>query len=200
MLVLSLSAIITIVILYNTYMRINEEKNDLGEPLGNHTVYNRDHWRARPPRAVVPLAHPTKFVIISHSASVPCNSFQSCSSLVRNFQDWHISLANNDIGYNFVIGGDANIYVGRGWDVRNFHNSISIGINFIGDFNYDLLNASMIDAAKILIEQGLELKKLSQEYILIGHNQSAPEVPISPGVNVYREIMNWPHFSNKTYF
>lgn len=184
-------------ILYNT---LGDKGDDYGERLGNHTVYYRTHWGARPPRAVVPLAHPTDFVIISHSASKPCDSFRSCSSLVRNFQDWHIYLANNDIGYNFVIGGDASIYVGRGWDVRNFHNAISIGINFIGDFNYDTLNASMIEAAQLLIQQGLELKKLSEEYILIGHNQSAPEVPISPGENAYREIKNWPHFSNKTYF
>jgi N-acetylmuramoyl-L-alanine amidase len=44
----------------------------------------------------------------------------------------------NDIGYNFVVGEDGNIYEGRGWSNQGAHaanwNSISIGIAIIGDF------------------------------------------------------------------
>jgi N-acetylmuramoyl-L-alanine amidase len=43
-----------------------------------------------------------------------------------------------DIGYNFVVGEDGNIYEGRGWNVMGAHapayNAQSIGICIIGDF------------------------------------------------------------------
>ncbi|XP_018575560.1 uncharacterized protein LOC108914271 isoform X1 [Anoplophora glabripennis] len=194
-LILTISAIIVFVILYNT----SEDEDDV-ERLGDHRVYNRRHWGAQPPRATVDLVHPTTFVIISHSVSPWCDSFSSCSGLVRSFQNHHFTLGNYDVGYNFIIGGDANIYVGRGWDVRNFHNSISIGICFIGDFRSDELNDGMISAAKLLIEQGFNAGKISTEYILVGQNQTDRGLPESPGENVYRVIKSWPHFSGESYF
>jgi N-acetylmuramoyl-L-alanine amidase len=43
-----------------------------------------------------------------------------------------------DIGYNFVVGEDGNIYEGRGWNAKGAHapayNGRSIGICIIGDF------------------------------------------------------------------
>ena len=44
-----------------------------------------------------------------------------------------------DIGYNFLVGEDGNIYEGRGWGKHGAHskpyNSKSIGICMIGNFN-----------------------------------------------------------------
>ena len=44
----------------------------------------------------------------------------------------------NDIGYSFVIGGDGNIYVGRGFNVVGAHapkyNNKSVGICMLGDW------------------------------------------------------------------
>lgn len=43
-----------------------------------------------------------------------------------------------DIGYNFLVGEDGNIYEGRGWGKHGAHstpyNSKSIGICMIGNF------------------------------------------------------------------
>jgi hypothetical protein len=40
----------------------------------------------------------------------------------RGIQDWHIS-GNGwcDIGYSFLVGGDGNVYEGRGWDEIGAH-------------------------------------------------------------------------------
>ena len=44
----------------------------------------------------------------------------------------------NDIGYSFLIGGDGNIYEGRGWNVvgalTNGFNRKGYAASFIGDF------------------------------------------------------------------
>lgn len=44
-----------------------------------------------------------------------------------------------DIGYNFLVGGDGNVYEGRGWDIHGAHlpelNSNSIGICLLGNFD-----------------------------------------------------------------
>jgi N-acetylmuramoyl-L-alanine amidase len=44
----------------------------------------------------------------------------------------------NDIGYNFLVGEDGNVYEGRGWNTVGTHagnfNKKSIGICFIGNF------------------------------------------------------------------
>lgn len=44
----------------------------------------------------------------------------------------------DDIGYNFLVGDDGNIYEGRGWGIKGAHspkyNANSLGICFIGNF------------------------------------------------------------------
>jgi N-acetylmuramoyl-L-alanine amidase len=44
----------------------------------------------------------------------------------------------DDIGFNFVVGEDGNVYEGRGWNAVGSHavpyNGNSIGICVIGDF------------------------------------------------------------------
>lgn len=44
----------------------------------------------------------------------------------------------NDIGYNFLVGEDGNVYEGRGWGKQGAHsvpfNKKSIGICIIGDY------------------------------------------------------------------
>lgn len=56
------------------------------------------------------------------------------------FQNEHINNKKwSDIGYNFVVGEDGNVYEGRGWGKKGAHsipfNSKSIGICIIGDYS-----------------------------------------------------------------
>ena len=43
-----------------------------------------------------------------------------------------------DIGYSFAIGGDGEVYEGRGWNHVGAHtygfNDVGYGVDFIGDF------------------------------------------------------------------
>lgn len=48
----------------------------------------------------------------------------------------------SDIGYNFIVGEDGNVYEGRGWGKQGAHsknfNNKSIGICIIGDYTSKL--------------------------------------------------------------
>ena len=69
-----------------------------------------------------------------------CFKQETCSEIVRSYQNLHIDVRGwIDIGYQFVIGEDGNIYEGRGWNFIGAHapgyNAQSIGISIIGDFS-----------------------------------------------------------------
>lgn len=102
-----------------------------------------------------------------------------------------------DIGYNFLVGGDGNIYEGRGWDKRSptegFVNNKNINVNFIGDFSkFDPPTYPQIEAVKALLEFGVKKLSIAQNYSLVAANATHPT--LSPGKNVYRIIKNWDHF------
>jgi peptidoglycan recognition protein len=63
--------------------------------------------------------------------------------MVKGFQDYHMDTNGwSDIGYNFLVGGDGNIYEGRGWIRVGAHtpgyNINSMGICLIGNFTCEL--------------------------------------------------------------
>lgn len=54
-------------------------------------------------------------------------------SLIRGYQKYHMDTNKwDDIGYNFLVGGDGDIFEGRGWLYEGTHckglNSQSIGM------------------------------------------------------------------------
>lgn len=66
----------------------------------------------------------------------------------------------SDIGYSFLIGGDGNIYEGRGWNVLGAHtqgyNSVGYGVCFIGSFTDVLPEQVSVDIFFELAEVRLE--------------------------------------------
>lgn len=186
-----------------------EAKNDYSyedpyynDTLGNHTVVYRKQWGGLPPKPTpIPLKHPVNLLIISCDQKQFCNTSETCTAAVKKLQRTHQSQKRFiDIGYNFVIGGDGRIYVGTGWDYRNFLRKTSIGISFLGNYVYDELTEDMIDAFHELVTQGLHLNKISNNYKLVGENQTDPHSYLNPGPNVVKLMKNWPHFYNNTWF
>lgn len=121
-----------------------------------------------------------------------------CSRVVRDIQAYHMNEKHyDDIGYNFLIGSDGNVYVGRNWDYAGAHtrgyNVDSVGIAFIGYFEKKSPTSEALNAAQQLIASGLDGKKLSQDYKLYGHKQLAAST--SPGEELYGIIKTWSHFA-----
>ena len=157
-------------------------------------VIERNAWRGKAPTSTKPLHHPIRWVVISHTVTPLCHTFRTCVRRVQSVQNYHTNGINkmSDIRYNFLVGGDGNVYVGRGWDVAYSDHDSSIEITFIGNYIFDQLTTNMTDVTKKLLDYGVKSGKLSEEYKLVGHNQTAATQ--SPGRNVFREIKTWPHF------
>ncbi|EFA11602.1 peptidoglycan-recognition protein SC2 [Tribolium castaneum] len=162
------------------------------------TVISRSEWGARAPKSSQPLAQkPAPFVVVHHSDGSNCLSLQACKSRVKGIQNYHIDHNGwQDIGYNFLIGGDGNVYEGRGWGIWGAHvpryNSKSIGICVIGNFQSTAPTQTQLDALKQLISCAQEGNYVQSDYRLIGHRQGSRTS--CPGNQLFNEIGGWTHF------
>lgn len=108
------------------------------------------------------------------------------------------SIGWDDIGYNFLIGGDGAVYIGRGWDKQGAHtrsyNTKSICIAFIGTFISEPPSKRQLHPVQALLEEGMKQHKLSVDYRLYGHRQLIASE--SPGQALYDLIQHWPNWYN----
>lgn len=103
-------------------------------------MITRNEWGALAPKEVIKFDGPAPFVIVHHSY-IPeaCNTTEQCKLAMLGMQRFHqIDHGWNDIGYTYGIGGDGNIYEGRGFNTIGAHapkyNDKSVGICLIGDW------------------------------------------------------------------
>lgn len=163
-------------------------------------IISRADWGAkRPTSPTRQLAiNPPPYVVIHHSGSDGCTTQAICQARVRSFQNYHMNQKKwNDIGYNFLVGEDGNVYEGRGWGQHGAHsvsyNSKSIGICLIGNFVHHDPNSAAIAATQRLLTHGVANGKIQSNYTLLGHRQTADT--ICPGDSLYRLLQHWPNWS-----
>ncbi|XP_035785870.1 peptidoglycan-recognition protein LE-like isoform X4 [Anopheles albimanus] len=85
-------------------------------------LVTRTEWLAQPPREeLTDLKLPVNNVIIAHTATEGCTTQQTCMARVRFIQNIHYNQGFADIGYNFLVGGDGQVYEGRGWNKQGAH-------------------------------------------------------------------------------
>ncbi|XP_035648257.2 peptidoglycan recognition protein-like [Oncorhynchus keta] len=79
----------------------------------------------------------------------------------------------DDIGYNFLIGGDCTVYEGRGWGVMGTHtkgnNHNSFAIAFMGNFNNESPSPAAKSSVKHLLQCGVSQGHFHPVFILLGH-------------------------------
>ncbi|XP_031639443.1 peptidoglycan recognition protein 1-like [Contarinia nasturtii] len=169
------------------------------ETAGPLRIVKRNEWFALPPqRELERLELPAIRVIIAYTMGKCATTHRECSEIVRSFQADHIEMKGwDDIGYNFLIGGDGSVYVGRGWDYTGAHSRIynkrSICIAFIGTFRENAPPERSLIAAQQLIEVGVKLGKIDKSYYLYGHRQLIQTT--SPGNKIYEIIQTWNNWS-----
>ncbi|XP_054290643.1 peptidoglycan-recognition protein SD-like isoform X1 [Macrosteles quadrilineatus] len=114
-------------------------------------VISRTEWGALPPRGdVEPVTHPLEKVFITmDTASHPCYDKETCLGIVADLQKRHMTNDGApDIRYNFLVGGDGNVYEGRGWHQKpqlakeeKYFEDKSLDIAYIG--TYEVVDCPM---------------------------------------------------------
>ncbi|CAH0549100.1 unnamed protein product [Brassicogethes aeneus] len=161
-------------------------------------IVSRSQWGARSALSQRYLKfNPPPYIVIHHSAGPECRTDSTCKSTVKSIQDYHISSKGfKDIGYNFLVGDDGNVYEGRGWGIHGAHvpayNARSIGICFLGNFQRSSPSEKQLETVQNLVSCGVELGKISPQYKLIGHRQGKSTE--CPGQTLFDIIKKWPHF------
>ncbi|XP_036340903.1 peptidoglycan-recognition protein LB-like [Rhagoletis pomonella] len=140
-------------------------------------LITRAEWAARAPNKVVHFSGPAPYVILHHSYQPGvCRTEDACKAAMRSMQNFHMDKQGwADIGYSFAVGGDGNVYEGRGYEVVGAHapnyNSRSIGLLLIGNFMEEQPPAPMQQVAQDFIKYSVEAGHLREDYILHGHRQ-----------------------------
>ncbi|XP_019847711.2 peptidoglycan-recognition protein LC isoform X1 [Bactrocera dorsalis] len=164
-------------------------------------IVPRDAWLAQPPSSdPLPLATPVKKVIVLPTRTDDCETQAMCVYRVRMTQTLNIESQNHDdIIYNFLIGGDGNVYEGRGWDAIGAHlrgfNSDSISFAYIGTFKKQKPSEKQMDVTKLLLAEGVRLGKLSQDYKIYGAYMLDPTSTDVQSDELYNSFKGWPHWS-----
>ncbi|XP_065369546.1 peptidoglycan-recognition protein SC2-like [Calliphora vicina] len=157
-------------------------------------IITKSQWGGAPATNKTSLSNGLSYAVIHHTAFAYCSTKVSCKQQMKNIQSYHQkTLGWTDIGYNFLIGGDGNVYEGRGWNVMGAHaanwNSKSIGISFMGNYNNDKPNAAQVSAAKSLLTTAVSRAQIKSDYVLYGHRQVGSTE--CPGNNLFIKIKKW---------
>ncbi|XP_055680319.1 uncharacterized protein LOC129788369 [Lutzomyia longipalpis] len=163
-------------------------------------ILSKQQWGGRAPLKVFYNILPIEYVIVHHTVSGTCNMQRKCETLVQNIQSYHMNeLKLDDIGYNFIIGGDGSIFEGVGWHRRGSHtygyNYRSIGIAFLGNYENYAPTKKSTQAAKDLIECGISIGELSKDVKIYAAKQV--QSTLSPGEHLFDDIKTWPHWASE---
>lgn len=159
---------------------------------------DRDDWGGRAPRNISKASIPVKMIVMKHTRGIFCLTTTKCKEVTRNVQDRNFHMGYADISFNFLIGGDGNIYVGRGFGVRNHQSNKTVDIALHGNFLFDTYYPNMINATMFLISEGILKNFIGDDYIIVCQNQT--DKFASRADHLWQEIIKWDHFSNKTYY
>ncbi|XP_071507725.1 peptidoglycan-recognition protein SC2-like [Diadema antillarum] len=160
-------------------------------------IVTRSEWGARSPTSYTWLSLPTPYAIVHHTDGASCYTESACKSQVKGIQNYHMD-SNGwwDIGYNFLIGGDGNVYEGRGWYYKGSHassyNGYALGISMIGDFDSTAPSSLMMETLYQFLDCAVSKEMLTPGYTLFGHRQAVSTT--CPGNSLYYILDDHDHY------
>lgn len=177
---------------------LNYAINDVNE-VSCPRIISRKEWGAVPPKHTTHLSTPVKYAVVHHSDTPQCLSEQQCKQRIRNIQNYHMNVKKwSDIGYNYLIGGDGNIYEGRGGKTVGAHvrgyNKVSIGICVIGNYQKQFPSRKTLLALRSILVCLKIRRNLKHDYLLRGHRDLGHTT--CPGNYLYNIIKRWPHYKD----
>nr|NP_001350860.1 peptidoglycan recognition protein LC, isoform K [Drosophila melanogaster]AWM95309.1 peptidoglycan recognition protein LC, isoform K [Drosophila melanogaster] len=181
---------------------LNQNLDNIGGGLILRFV-ERQQWLAQPPQKEIPdLELPVGLVIALPTNSENCSTQAICVLRVRLLQTYDIESSQKcDIAYNFLIGGDGNVYVGRGWNKMGAHmnninyDSQSLSFAYIGSFKTIQPSAKQLSVTRLLLERGVKLGKIAPSYRFTASSKLMPSVTDFKADALYASFANWTHWS-----
>ncbi|OWF49516.1 peptidoglycan recognition protein 1-like [Mizuhopecten yessoensis] len=163
-------------------------------------IVSRAQWRARDTKGSDAMKTPVKIVFIHHTAGKHTTTRQEGSETVRGIQNFHMNERKwADVGYNFLVGEGGHVFEARGWDRVGAHtkgwNAVSVAFSIMGNFDESHPDPRALKAVLGMIQLGIEMGKISQDYKLYGHRDVGATA--CPGKNLYKIIQTWDHFSKE---
>ncbi|KAM4567192.1 peptidoglycan recognition protein 5 [Odontesthes bonariensis] len=154
-------------------------------------IVSRLQWGAADAKQKETMKGSPRRVVIHHTALQNCKGLGGCRDLVVSIQRMHMSERQfDDIGYNFLVGGDGTVFEGRGWGVvgahTKGHNNDSLGIAFMGNFNNDTPSKEALSSVKQLLLSGVSQDFLHPQFVLFGHRDLGTTA--CPGENLYAAL------------
>lgn len=134
-------------------------------------VFSRKEWGSEDPKVLInPLEKPVKRVNVFYSDTSECHAVEECKQIIRQLQRSTISQGADDISFNFLVGGDGNIYEGVGIIAQGHHthghNHDSIGIALIGQQTEGEAPKNMMQTLQLFLNQLIEQNYLTADYKL----------------------------------
>jgi len=130
-------------------------------------------------------------VVVHHTAGKAKYLPAAVKRELRNIQAQHMDANGwSDIGYNFLSDSRGVVWEGRG--LRRVgahtlgHNTGTIGISFLGNYEIKKLNKKQIKAYNDLLKR-LKLRGCAYERVN-GHNQMPNQATACPGINITRQL------------
>lgn len=110
------------------------------------SFFSRSDWGARKPKSRSGVAPRDRKEFFVHYSTGEELGRDDCAHWVKEIQNYHMDTKGwSDIAYNFLVCKHGDIFEGRGWDVIGAHNpdhnTIGIGVCFLGDDDPDVSDA-----------------------------------------------------------
>ncbi|XP_054265274.1 peptidoglycan-recognition protein LF-like isoform X2 [Macrosteles quadrilineatus] len=129
-------------------------------------IIPRDEWEAQPINGqVTKLKLPVEYIRYGITCTSGCRLDYKCRTILQEFQQKYIDNNYADQPFNFLVGGDGNVYEGRGWHleadrldkINKKMKGKAIDIGYIGNFkSHDELPDYLLETVKLLIDYALE--------------------------------------------
>ena len=152
-------------------------------------IRGRRHWGAKPPTRVSrrDWKKNSVTVILHHTAGKAASKMKDVKQELQGIQKYHMGMGWSDIGYNFIIDRKGRVWEGRGRNVIGAHtlnhNTGSIGIAVLGNYNNYKLNALQKLAIRRTIKK---LRKEGNKIVSVKTHRDMPgNVTSCPGKHYY---------------
>ncbi|CAK1588557.1 unnamed protein product [Parnassius mnemosyne] len=190
---------VTLIVLFAVQANNNPEAlHSVTVGLKEPWYLRRGDWHAMSPHRIEFLELPVSYVIIGHAASHYCNQLYPCIEQMLLIQEAFMRRGMNDIGPNFLVGGNGYVFEGRGANVLGAMvtswNKKSITIMFMGNYVVDMPDQAQFDHINVLLDVLVKERVLRSNYTLYAQCQVKPHT-YAPGRHITERMKNFPHWN-----